>query len=464
MTGLAIGITVLLAGCFGAWSLLAIIPLALIGASRFGVKTALLAPLAFLTIWWVAAAQPLAMPQAAATEERWNLEVTSMPLSRERGFIFDADVLEGAASGLHVWVMTYGEDPISLGDQIYGQGTMISSSELDNGFGAYVEGRGDSGQLILGWHEVDVQGSGLLSWIDRQRQAALEQLQNAIPGDAGVLLSGLVTGDDGRLSDEAGDAFQRAGLSHLTAVSGANLSAITAMVLAIGAWSGRRHTFWLFSATAATWFYAIIVGLSPPTLRAALVATGATMGRVAGRPVDLLTITFLSGAVQIAIRPVDAHSISFQLSMAASIGIAAALTRYPPRGERELLSDALLATLYAQIATLPLVAWTFRDLPLLGLFANIVAAPLAAIAFPIGILGTLLLGIAPVLGAALLVPAAIACRGLLTVARIYGAEWAAVAVPQMGIPVLVLSLSISAVILLMAGGEGKLLIRSLRKS
>ena len=128
-----------------------------------------------------------------------------------------------------------------------------------------------------------------------------------------------------------------------------------------------------------------------------------------------------------------------------------------------MLSDALLATFYAQVATLPLVAWTFRDLPLLGLFSNIVAAPLAAIAFPIGILGTLLLGIAPVIGTALLVPAAIACRGLLAVARIYGAAWASVGLPQLGISVLVLGLLISAVVLLVAGGEGKLLLRSLRK-
>jgi ComEC/Rec2-related protein len=464
MTGLAIGTTVLIAGCFGAWSLLVILPLVVAGVFRFGAKTALLAPLAILTVWWVAAAQPELVPPVAVDEERWNLEITSMPLSRERGFIFDAEILEGPASGLHVWVMTYGEDPVALGDRIYGQGTMVPSNDLDNGFGAYVEGRGDSGQLTLGWHEVDAQGSGILSWIDRQRQAALVRLQNAIPGDAGVLLSGLVTGDDGRLSDEAGDAFQRAGLSHLTAVSGANLSAIAAMVLAIGAWSGRRHAFWLYSATAATWFYAIVVGLSPPTLRAALVATGATMGRLAGRPIDLLTITLLSGAVQIAIRPVDAHSISFQLSMAASIGIAAALTRYPPRGGREILSDALLATLYAQIATLPLVAWTFRDLPLLGLFSNIVAAPLAAVAFPIGVIGALLLGIAPVIGTALLVPAAFACRGLIVVAKIYGKEWASVPVPQLGISLLLIGLVFSVVILLVAGGEGKLLVRSLRRT
>jgi len=463
MTGLAIGTTVLLAGCFGAWSLVAILPLVVVGAFRFGAKTSFLAPLALLTVWWVASAQPASVPLAAIGEESWNLEITSMPLSRERGFIFDAEILDGPATGLHVWVLTYGEDPIALGDRIYGRGTMTPSADLNNGFGAYIEGRGDSGELILGWHSVDVSGKGLLSWIDRQRQAALQRLQNAIPGDAGVLLSGLVTGDDGRLSDEAGDAFQRAGLSHLTAVSGANLSAIAAMVLAIGAWSGRRRAFWLYSATAATWFYAIVVGLSPPTLRAALVATGATMGRIAGRPIDLLTITLLSGAMQIAIRPVDAHSISFQLSMAASIGIAAALTRYPPRGGREMLSDALLATLYAQIATLPLVAWTFRDLPLLALLSNIVAAPLAAVAFPIGVLGALLLGVAPVVGTALLIPAAFACRGLIAVAKIYGKEWASIPVPELGISVLLIGLGFSVVVL-MAGGEGKLLVRSLRKT
>src|SRR4051794_20556559 len=236
MTGLAIGTTVLLAGCFGVWSLVVILPLVIAGTFRFGAKTALLAPLALLTVWWVAEAQPSPIPAGAIVEEGWNLEITSMPLTRERGFIFDAEILDGPATGLHVWVLTYGEDPIALGDRLYGRGTMTPSADLDNGFGAYVEGRGNSGELILGWHSVDASGTGLLPWIDRQRQAALLRLQNAIPGDAGVLLSGLVTGDDGRLSDEAGDAFQRAGLTHLTAVSGANLSAIAAMVLAIGAW------------------------------------------------------------------------------------------------------------------------------------------------------------------------------------------------------------------------------------
>ena len=126
--------------------------------------------------------------------------------------------------------------------------------------------------------------------------------------------------------------------------------------------------------------------------------------------------------------------------------------------------DALLATLYAQIATLPLVAWTFRDLPLLGLFSNIVAAPLAAIAFPIGVLGTLLLGVAPVIGTALLIPAAFACQGLLEVATIYGKEWASIPVQQLGISVLLIGLAFSVVVVLVAGGEGKLLIRSLRKT
>src|SRR3954453_16288663 len=114
MTGLVIGATVLLAGCFGTWSLVVIAPLAIAGAVRFGAKTALLAPLAVLTIWWVTAAQPTAIPSTAANEDRWNLEVTSMPLSRERGFIFDAKVLEGPAAGIHVWVMSFGEDPIAL--------------------------------------------------------------------------------------------------------------------------------------------------------------------------------------------------------------------------------------------------------------------------------------------------------------------------------------------------------------
>ena len=464
MIGIAAGIVVLLAGCFGFWGMLVAIIAAIVATIRFGRNTLILIPLALMSFWWVDRAMPPTPPASLSEQGGWQLEVTSMPLSRVRGFIFDAKILNGDATGQTVWVMALGDAPVVLGDRIYGAGSFKPNAELDDGFGNYVASRGASGELVLGWQTVDESGTGPFAWLDRQRQQALARLQNAIPGDAGVLLSGLVTGDDGRLSDEADDAFKRAGLSHLTAVSGANLSAITAMVLAVGAWTGRRRMTWLLVATAAAWTYALAVGLSPPTLRAALVATGATGGRLAGRPVDLLTITLLSGAAQILLRPTDAISISFQLSMMASLGIAASLNRYPPTERRGFLADALLATLYAQIATLPLIVWAFRDLPVLGLFANIVAAPLAEIAFPIGVAGALILSVAPVVGTALLIPAAIACDWLMLVARIYGEEWAAVQAPSSGIWMLISGLIVSISLLLLAGNEAQLLLRRVRNA
>ena len=45
-------------------------------------------------------------------------------------------------------------------------------------------------------------------------------LRRSAPGDAGVLLSGLVTGDDDGFSPERKNAFVQTGTTHLTAVSG----------------------------------------------------------------------------------------------------------------------------------------------------------------------------------------------------------------------------------------------------
>jgi len=59
-----------------------------------------------------------------------------------------------------------------------------------------------------------------------------------VPGDAGVLLSGLVIGDDDAMSFETREQFYNLGMSHITAVSGSNLALLTWLLLR--AWSGRR--------------------------------------------------------------------------------------------------------------------------------------------------------------------------------------------------------------------------------
>src|SRR5204863_6953842 len=60
------------------------------------------------------------------------------------------------------------------------------------------------------------------------------------PAQASALVPALVTGDDQGLSDAVVDDFRAAGLTHLTAVSGTNLTLVLAFVMLLARWVGVR--------------------------------------------------------------------------------------------------------------------------------------------------------------------------------------------------------------------------------
>ena len=95
----------------------------------------------------------------------------------------------------------------------------------------------------------------------------------AAPGDIGALLSGLVTGDDGALTEETSDAFLSSGTTHITAISGANFAVLTMLLGRAGDWSNAAKSWFIGVRDQVIWLYALMVGLQPSAFRAALLAT-----------------------------------------------------------------------------------------------------------------------------------------------------------------------------------------------
>jgi competence protein ComEC len=176
----------------------------------------------------------------------------------------------------------------------------------------------------------------------------------------------------------------------------------------------------------------------------------------------MLTLAFSTAAVQLALRPNDAYSISFHLSTAASIGLAAGLSRYPP-GERRLqLVDLVAVASIAQLATLPFIASAFGEIPVLSIVANIVAVPLASFAFTLSLAGAAFLWLSASLGEALLIPATWAAEGVLGVANRYGQEWSVISLASVGPFWFTAGLIAAFLILLRVGGDLSLVGRQFR--
>ncbi|GHF49742.1 DNA internalization-related competence protein ComEC/Rec2 [Deinococcus metalli] len=189
------------------------------------------------------------------------------------------------------------------------------------------------------------------------------------------------------------DAFNRAGLAHLMALSGQNVALITGVLVWLLAWRGAPPG-WRYGLPAALLLgYLWLVGLSPSITRAVIMGFVVLIALAVGRGrVDPTGLTALAALVCVLLFPLWLLDIGFQLSFLAVLALTLAgraADRLPatwPHGLRAALS----ATVLAELATLPVIAGTFGQLPLVGLPANLLAAPIMAVLVPAGFVAGLL--------------------------------------------------------------------------
>jgi competence protein ComEC len=206
------------------------------------------------------------------------------------------------------------------------------------------------------------------------------------------LLQGLAIGETDRLPPGPQEELRRAGLSHLVAVSGTNVTIVLASVALIAGRVSRRARS--ASCCLALALFVAVVGPDPSVLRAAAMGAVGLVAVLVGTrssPLDALALAIVA---VLAVRPQMVHSAGLHLSVAATAGIclwAATLERRIRIGPR-WLRTALAVTVSAQLAVAPLLALTFGELSLVGIPANVLAAPAVAPA-TIAALGAALLGL-----------------------------------------------------------------------
>ncbi len=230
-------------------------------------------------------------------------------------------------------------------------------------------------------------------WDARQTFADLRswttaRISSAMPGDEGALIAGMLYGERG-MSKEAQDRFRRAGLTHLIAVSGSNItivaSVVFALLMGLGLW--RRQAFWATSAALFT--YVSFTGFSASVARAAAMGWLVLLARHVGRPHRTWHVLLVSAAALNLIDPwMLAYDAGFALSFLATVGLMVWTPIFTERfkiiPEVAGLRETVATTCGATLMTLPYMAFAFERASLAGLFTNVVAVPLVPYAMLFG--------------------------------------------------------------------------------
>ena len=203
-----------------------------------------------------------------------------------------------------------------------------------------------------------------------------------LAGSAGLpsaergLVAGFLLGDTRAIPEPVLESFRAAGLSHLLAVSGANV----AFALALAAPSLRRLSRHprLVATLAVLAVFGAMTRWEPSVLRACAMAAVTVLSVHVGRPAQTTRVLALAVTALLVLDPFLIHSVGFQLSCAASLGIAvlAAPIARRLRGP-SWLRETIAASAAAQLGVAPVLLPVFGSMPLLALPANLLAVPIA---------------------------------------------------------------------------------------
>jgi competence protein ComEC len=211
--------------------------------------------------------------------------------------------------------------------------------------------------------------------------------REVLPAEQAAMLPALVLGDISAVTTDTGREFRMAGMTHLMAVSGANVTIVCAAVLLSAGLIGQRAAVLL--AGVALIAFVVVVQPTASVLRAAVMGAIALAGMLSSRRRQAIPALSAAVLILLALAPQLAVDAGFALSVVATgalVVIAPVWSRrLAGRGCPKLLADAIAVALAAQVVTAPLVAGISGRVSLVAVAANLGAAPVIA---PITVLGS----------------------------------------------------------------------------
>ncbi|MBL8029839.1 MAG: ComEC/Rec2 family competence protein [Candidatus Doudnabacteria bacterium] len=212
--------------------------------------------------------------------------------------------------------------------------------------------------------------------------------ENVAAPESGLLL-GILIGAKRSMSESLNDMFKRAGLSHIVAVSGYNISIIIGG-LSYAAWFiGRRRTFWL--SVMCILVFVVLTGASASVVRAAIMGFLLLVAFNSGRLYNLAPALLFTAFVMVFENPkILVWDVGFQLSFLATVGIVYGvpvlnkLTNFWTAAKG--VKNIFLTTFSAIVATLPLLLFKFGSLSVVAVLANLVVLPFVPFVMGVGFL------------------------------------------------------------------------------
>lgn len=230
--------------------------------------------------------------------------------------------------------------------------------------------------LVLDYPQIAVKKADqnpLLAILAKVRYDIADFFGRNLPKTSSSLLMGIVFGIRDNMPPDFSDRLEATGLTHVVAASGMNITMIAGIFsISFGRIFKRRTA--LILTLFAIFLYAVLSGLSPSIVRAAIMGSIVFSSQILGRQNTSLIALFLTCFLMLFISPKLIFDIGFQLSAGATLGILLInpILKAKIRFAHPIVSENLFTTISAQVGTLPIILSNFGSYSLISIFVNFI--------------------------------------------------------------------------------------------
>lgn len=277
------------------------------------------------------------------------------------------------------------------GDRLFAEGEMSPIRLYQNPGKIDLTGRYRSrhllGRLYLkeGMHPAFAGESGTYR-IERFSSEMKQSLKETFapymdPVRLSILMTLLFGGNYNDIPEEVMTSFSATGIIHILSVSGSHVALLFGFLYLLGRWLSLPRRLVILPAILLVLFYAVLSGLVPPVIRAAVMGILSVVGIFLDR--ERATLNLLGAAVfgMLLWDPYYVYDVSFQLSVGASAGI---LLFYRPilrwmspfQKLPKWVKEGIALSSAAQLLTIPIMLYDFHRFPVYFIFANLFVTPL----------------------------------------------------------------------------------------
>ena len=267
---------------------------------------------------------------------------------------------------------------------------------------------------VMRYPEIKVVGEDKRSAIYRTilsfRTKSREVIYKNLSPPQSLILASIILGDKSKLSDNLKEKLNKAGVRHITAVSGMHVVILTSILMAfligLGFWRGQAFYLTLIFI----FFFIALTGFQPSGVRAGIMGGILLLAQKFGRPYAGFRALVFTAFLMLAFNPLLRYSVGFQLSFLATSGI---IFLYPtlkkwlkfiPEESFLNLRSILAMTFSAQLLTFPILIYNFGYISLVSPITNILILPVLPPLMGLGFLASISGIVFPLLGKVLFWP------------------------------------------------------------